>query len=297
MINYKQLHYFWAVAKAGSITQASKTLHLTPQTLSGQIGMLEESLGVALFRRVGRGIELTETGDHALIYAEDIFQVGNALEEMLRYGSKERPRLFRVGISDAVPKSIAYKLLSPALALDEPIKIICREGKLHSLLGELAIHRLDLVLADRAMPYAMDIKGLSYQLGQCGLSFFATENLAKAYNKPFPNNLENAPMLMPGEDSTIRRQLTQWLTDQKIQPKVIGEFDDSALMKEFGQAGVGFFTAPTMIDEEVQRQHTVIKIGQTDEIVESFYSISIERHSSHPAILAINTARQKTCSI
>jgi LysR family transcriptional activator of nhaA len=293
MINYKQFHYFWAVAKAGSITQASKRLHLTPQTLSGQIGILEGSLGVALFRRVGRGIELTETGELALTYAEDIFQAGNALEELLREGSKERPRLFRVGISDAVPKSIAYHLLAPALALDEQIKIICREDKLESLLGELAIHRLDLVLADRAMPSTMDIKGRSYPLAECGLSFFATEKLANTYNKPFPQNLENAPMLIPGEDSTTRRRLTQWLSAQHIQPRVIGEFDDSALMRAFGQAGVGFFTAPTIIDEEVQRQHNVIKIGQTNEIVECFYAISVERRSSHPAVFAINSAAQK----
>ncbi len=290
MINYKQFHYFWAVAKAGSIVRASKQLHLTPQTLSGQIGILEESLGVTLFRRVGRGIELTETGQLALTYAEDIFQTGNALEETLRAGTRERHRLFKVGISDAVPKSIAYRLLAPAMSLDEPIKIICREGKLEPLLGELAIHRLDLVLADRPMPSEIDIKGRSNQLSECGISFFATHALANTYGQKFPQNITKAPLLLPGEDSAVRKRLMQWLSAQRIQPHIIGEFDDSALMRAFGQAGVGVFTAPSIIADEVQKQHDVVKIGQTDEVVERFYAISVERRANHPAVIAINSA-------
>ncbi len=289
MINYKQFHYFWAVAKAGSIVRASKQLHLTPQTLSGQIGILEESLGVPLFRRIGRGIELTETGQLALTYAEDIFQSGNALEEMLRAGSKERHRLFRVGISDAVPKSIAYRLLAPAMALEEPIKIVCREGKLEPLLGDLAIHRLDLVLSDRPMPSEMDIKGRSTLLSECGISFFATDKLAANLDSQFPQKLNGAPILVPGEDSAVRKRLMQWFSNQRIQPKIIGEFDDSALMRAFGQAGVGVFTAPTMIADEVQQQHNVIKIGETNEVIECFYAISVERRANHPAVIAINS--------
>ncbi len=288
MVNYKQLHYFWAVAKAGSIVRASRQLHITPQTLSGQIGILEESLGVSLFRRVGRGIELTETGQLALTYADDIFQTGNALEETLRTGTKERFRLFRVGISDAVPKSIAYRLLAPAMSLKTAIKITCREGKLEPLLGELAIHKLDLVLADRPMPSEIDIKGSSKLLSECGISFFANPELAQKYPAPFPHNINNAPMLMPGEDSTLRKRLMQWLSDQRIHPQIVGEFDDSALMRAFGQAGIGIFTAPTIIADEVLQQHNVIKLGETDEIIERFYAISVEKRASHPAVLAIN---------
>jgi LysR family transcriptional activator of nhaA len=290
MINYKQFHYFWAVAKAGSIVRASKQLNLTPQTLSGQIGILEESLGVTLFRRIGRGIELTEAGQLALTYAEDIFQTGNALEETLRAGPNERRRLFKVGISDAVPKSIAYRLLAPAMLLDEPIKIVCREGKLEPLLGELAIHRLDLVLADRPMPSEIDIKGRSNLLSECGISFFASDALANTYGHQFPQNITDAPLLVPGEDSAIHKRLMQWLSAQRIQPHIVGEFDDSALMRAFGQAGVGIFTAPTMIKDEVQQQHHVIKIGETNEVMERFYAISVERRASHPAVIAINTA-------
>lgn len=288
MINYKQFHYFWAVAKAGSIVRASKQLHITPQTLSGQIGILEESLGVSLFRRVGRGIELTETGQLALTYAEDIFQTGNALEETLHAGAKERYRLFRVGISDAVPKSIAYRLLAPAMTLDEPIKIVCREGKLEPLLGELAIHKLDLVLADRPMPSEIDIKGSSRLLSECGITFFATESLARKLNGTFPHNIDNAPILLPGEDSAIRKRIMNWFSMQRIRPKIIGEFDDSALMRAFGQAGIGVFTAPTLIAEEVLQQHKVVKIGHTDDVTENFYAISVEKRANHPAVLAIN---------
>jgi LysR family transcriptional activator of nhaA len=263
MMNYKQLHYFWAVAKAGSIVRAAKQLHITPQTLSGQIGILEESFGLALFRRVGRGIELTETGELALTYAEDIFQTGVALEETLRAGNKERSRLFRVGISDAVPKSIAYRLLAPAMRLNEPIKIICREGKLEPLLADLAIHKLDLVLADRPMPSEIDIKGRSNQLSECGISFFAAPGLSE-FQQPFPKCIDNAPLLVPGEDSAIRKRLMQWLNTQRLNPKIVGEFDDSALMRAFGQAGIGIFTAPTIIEEEVMQQHKVVKMVMVD---------------------------------
>jgi len=290
MVNYKQLHYFWAVAKAGSIVRASKQLHITPQTLSGQIGILEESLGVSLFRRVGRGLEITETGQLALTYADDIFQTGNALEETLRTGAKQNYRLFRVGISDSVPKSIAYRLLAPAMRLKEPIKIVCREGKLEPLLGELAIHKLDLVLADRPMPSEIDIKGSSKLLSECGISFFGTANFAEKYSSPFPKNINNAPLLVPGEDSTIRKRLMQWLSTQRIHPQIIGEFDDSALMRAFGQAGIGIFTAPSIIEDEVLQQHNVIQLGQTDEVMERFYAISVEKRANHPAVVAINIA-------
>lgn len=293
MVNYKQLHYFWAVAKAGSIVRASRQLHITPQTLSGQIGILEESLGVSLFRRVGRGIELTETGQLALTYADDIFQTGNALEETLRTGAKQSHRLFRVGISDSVPKSIAYRLLAPAMLLTESIKIVCREGKLEPLLGELAIHKLDLVLADRPMPSEIDIKGSSTLLSECGISFFGSADLAEKYGSLFPKNINNAPMLVPGEDSTIRKRLMQWLSAQRIHPQIIGEFDDSALMRAFGQAGIGIFTAPSIIEAEVVQQHNVIKLGQTDGVIERFYAISVEKRASHPAVVAINAATFK----
>lgn len=290
MLNYKQLHYFWRVARSGSIARASEQLDLAPQTLSGQIGLLEDSLKTSLFRRVGRGLELTETGRLALSYAEEIFEIGAEMEQALSGGTVKLPTQFRVGIADVMPKSIVYKLLSPAMSMAEPIKIICKEDKLERLLADLVIHRLDLVLSDRPMPADINIKGYSHKLVECGVSFFATPTLAKQYGKDFPASLNQAPLLVPNLDTAMRERLIRWLDMQRIRPRIVGEFDDSALMKAFGQAGIGIFTAPTMIADEVEHQHGVVSIGQTNEILERFYAISVERRSSHPAVIAINSA-------
>ncbi|MDO9206280.1 MAG: transcriptional activator NhaR [Methylotenera sp.] len=290
MLNYKQLHYFWRVARSGSIARASEQLDLAPQTLSGQIGLLENSLKTTLFRRVGRGLELTETGRLALSYAEEIFEIGAEMEQALSGGTVKLPTQFRVGIADVMPKSIVYKLLAPAMSLAEPIKIICKEDKLERLLADLVIHRLDLVLSDRPMPADINIKGYSHKLVECGVSFFATPTLAKQYSKDFPTSLNQAPLLVPNLDTAMRGRLIRWLDMQRIRPRIVGEFDDSALMKAFGQAGIGIFTAPTMIADEVEHQHGVVSIGQTNEILERFYAISVERRSSHPAVIAINSA-------
>lgn len=293
MMNYKQLRYFWAVAKTGSIVRACEQLNLTPQTISGQIGLLEQTLGVELFRRAGRRLELTETGQLALAYAEEIFQVGGELEEALRTHPGGRQILFRVGIADVVPKSIAYNLLAPAMTLPEPVRIVCREDKLERLLAELAIQRLDLVLADSPMPSEMDVKGYSHKLGECGVTFFATPKLATLHGSDFPRALHGAPMLVPGENTIIRGRLMRWFGERQIQPRIVGEFDDSALMKAFGQSGIGIFIAPSVIADEVQRQYSVKAIGQTDDVSERFYAISMERRLTHPAVVAVTeVARQ-----
>ncbi len=294
MLNYKQLHYFWAVAKTGSIVRACEQLNLTPQTISGQIGLLEETLGVDLFQRAGRRLKLTETGRLALSYAEEIFQVGGRLEEMLRSQPGEHHTLFRVGIADVVPKSIAYRLLAPAMALSEPLRIVCREDKLERLMAELAIQRLDLVIADGPMPPEMDVKGYSHKLGECGITFFAIPKLAALYASGFPHSLQGAPMLVPGENTIVRGRLTRWFGERQIQPRIVGEFDDSALMKAFGQSGIGIFIAPSVIADEVQRQYGVEAIGRVDEVTERFYAISVERRLTHPAVVAVTeTARQE----
>ena len=294
MLNYKHLYYFWQVARAGSIARASEHLELTPQTLSGQIGLLEESLETTLFRRIGRGLELTETGRLALSYADEIFEVGAEMEQALSGGTIQRTMQFRVGIADVMPKSIVYNLLAPAMALAEPIKIICREDKLERLLGELAMHRLDLVLSDRPMLPEMDVKGYSHKLGECGVSFFATPALAEQYGKNFPAGLNHAPLLVPGADTAMRGRLMRWLSSKNITPRIVGEFDDSALKKAFGQAGVGIFTAPSVIASEIEKQYGVVALGQVDEVVDYYYAISVERRFSHPAVVAISEAAQQT---
>lgn len=287
MLNFKHLHYFYAVAKAGAVNRAAEKLHLTPQTLSGQLTQFEERLGVALFRRAGRRLELTETGQLALSYAEELFQVSAELEEVLRGNQEERSLPFRVGIADVVPKSIAHHLLAPTLTLPEPVRLVCREDRLDRLLAELAIHRLDMVLADRPMPPGMDVKGYSHPLGECGVAFFATPDLAARLGEGFPQNLDGAPLLIPGEDSALRAPLMRWLERQGVRPRVVGEFDDSALMKAFGQAGAGVFPAPVASAPDVAGQYGVVKLGETKEIKERFFIISVERRLVHPAVLAV----------
>ncbi|MBS0311029.1 transcriptional activator NhaR [Thiobacillus sp. 0-1251] len=293
MLNYKHLYYFRTVAKAGALNRAAEKLHLTPQTLSGQISAFEERLGVALFRRSGRRLELTDAGRTALIYADDIFQVGAELEDALQNRLAPRAHPFRVGIADVVPKAIAYQLLAPALALAEPVKLVCREDRLEQLAAELSIHRLDMVLADRPLPSTMDIKGYSHPLGECGIAFLAARAIADTLEAAFPANLHGVPFLIPGEDSALRVPLLRWLERKDIQPTVVGEFDDSALMSAFGQAGAGVFPVPITTVQDVMRQYEVIELGRTQEIRERFFAISVERRLSHPAVLAVSEAARQ----
>jgi LysR family transcriptional activator of nhaA len=290
MLNYKHLHYFRTVAKAGAINRAAEKLHLTPQTLSGQISTFETRLGVTLFRRTGRRLELTDAGRTALSYADDIFLVGAELEEALQNRSGARAHPFRVGIADVVPKAIAYQLLAPALTLEEPVKLICKEDRLEQLAAELSIHRLDMVLADRPLPSSMDIKGYSHPLGECGIAFLATRTLAGQLTADFPACLQDTPLLIPGEDSALRVPLLRWLERKDIQPTIVGEFDDSALMSAFGQAGAGVFPVPLTTAAEVMRQYDVVEVGQTLDIRERFFAISVERRLSHPAVVAVSEA-------
>jgi len=293
MLNYRQLHYFWVVARTGSIVRACEQLNLTPQTISGQISLLEQTFGVELFRKAGRQLELTEAGRRTLPYAEQMFQLGNELEAMLRTQPNEQQRLLRVGVADVVPKSIVYRLIAPTMELDEPIRITCREDKLERLLADLAIQRLDLVISDSPMPSHLDIKGYSQKLGECGISFFATAALAARHADDFPRCLHGAPLLIPWQESVVRSRLLRWFAEQHLHPRIVGEFDDSALMQAFGQSGSGIFIAPSVIAEEVCRQYGVELIGQTDAVSESFYAISVERKVKHPGIVAITEGARR----
>ncbi|MBZ0104910.1 MAG: transcriptional activator NhaR [Sulfuricella denitrificans] len=292
-LNYRHLHYFWTVAKAGGVTRASERLHLTPQTISGQLTLFEEVLGEKLFKRSGRSFELTEAGQMVFSYADEIFSLGQELEEFLHHRPTGRPLQFSVGVTDSVPKALAYQLLEPAIQIEPPPRIICREGKVTDLLAELAVHRLDIVIADCPMPRSIDVRGFSHLLGECGLTFFATEELARQHAGPFPQCLDSAPLLLPGEDVAVRSRLTRWLSDRRIRPRITGEFDDGALMKAFGQAGAGIFSAPSAIAEQVIRQYEVVSIGATDDVIEQFYAISVERKLTHPAVVAISHAARQ----
>ena len=293
MVNYKHLHYFWAVAREGGVARASERLHLTPQTISGQLSLLEKYLGVDLFTRVGRNLELTEHGRLVLSFADEIFSLGGELEEAIHQLPDGRPQLFRVGVVDVVPKSIAHRVLEPALQMPEPVRMICREASLDTLLAELAVHRLDLVLADRPIPATVSTRGFSHKLGECAVSFFATQKLEKKLKGDFPRSLDGAPILLPSSGSQLRSGIDQWLDKHRIHPRMIAEFDDSALMKAFGQEGAGIFIAPAAIKAEVERQYQVTEIGRVDEVKARFYAISIERRVLHPVVsIVVEAARE-----
>jgi LysR family transcriptional regulator, transcriptional activator of nhaA len=289
-INFKHLYYFWVVAKAGSIARAAEQLHLTPQTISGQLTLFETTQNEALFKKSGRNLVLTEAGQMVLSYAEEIFALGQELQEVLQHRPTERSLQLRVGVADVVPKAVAYRLLEPALNLPQTLRINCREGKVESLLADLATHKLDIVLTDSPMPPTVNVRGFNHLLGECGISFFATTALRQQHAAPFPECLNGAPMLLPGEDSALRHQLTQWMNEHNIVPRIAGEFDDSALMSAFGQAGAGFFAAPSTIGDMLKRQFDVENIGSTDEIRHQFYAITVQRKLTHPAVLAISHA-------
>lgn len=290
MINFKHLHYFWMVAKQGSITKASEHLHITPQTISGQISLLEEQLGKALFSKVGRNLELTDTGHMVLSYADEIFSLGSELEQSVRIASGDRTQLLRVGIADSIPKSIAYRLLAPAMSLEDPTRLVCKENSLEDLLGELALHKLDMIIADGPIPPHLAVRGFNHFLGECGTSFMAAPNLIEQVEGGFPACLRGAPFLIPSDQSLIQIQLLQWLEKHHLHPKIMGEFDDRALMKTFGQAGAGVFIVPSAIAEEVAKQFQVEIIGSTEEIREQFFAIATEQRLSNPAIIAITDA-------
>ena len=290
-MNYKHLHYFWAVAKAGGIVRAAKQLHISPQTLSGQIKLLEGRLGSALLRKQGRGVELTDEGRVALGYADQIFALGAELSAQLGQTREAGQALdFRVGLADSVHKAIAYRLLEPALAVGPQVRLICHEGKFQDLLGQLAVQRLDLVLADEPMGRQVSVKAFNHPLGATAMSFFAAPALKRSLAKRFPQCLNGAPMLLQGRASALRQRVDAWLATQQLLPQVVGEFDDAALMKAFGGEGRGVFMAPTVLEAETSAQYGVVVVGRSSELVEEFYAVSVERRITHPCVAAITQA-------
>ena len=291
-LNYKHLRYFWMVAKTGSIVRASEQLYCSPQSISGQLGELENSLGVQLLKKAGRGLELTEMGRKIFSYADEIFSLGTELLEVAHQQPVKKSTPFRIGITDSVSKSIAYQVIEPVLHLDEPIRLICREGKLASLLSEMSVNQLDLVIADRPMPANLNVRAHNHLLGESKLAIFAAKILIETYSesKPaaiFPYHLHGAPFLLPGEDFTYQKKLIAWFEAKKIYPTIVGEFDDGALLKSFGQAGAGFFAAPLAIADYICRQYAVEQVGHIDTVTEQLYAITTERRLTHPAVIAI----------
>ena len=292
-LNYHHLLYFWMVAREGSIARACEQLHLAQPTISSQLRKLETSIGEKLFKRVGRNLVLTETGQLVFRYADDIFALGRELTDVLRGRPTGSPLRFYVGVADVLPKLIAFRLLEAALHLPEPVQITCEEGKLDYLLMELAGHRLDVVLSDQQLGAMVHVRAYSHLLGQCGVSVFGTPALARKYLARFPKSLNGAPMLLPMRNTALRRSMDQWFDSEDIQPKVVGEFEDSALLNVFGAANVGLFTAPSAIEKEVCRQYRVRLLGELPVVQERYYAISPERKLKHPAVAAISEAARQ----
>jgi LysR family transcriptional activator of nhaA len=295
-MNYKHLHYFWRVAHAGSIARASELSHVTPQTISEQLHELEESLGVKLFERRGRRLELTETGTLALSYADRIFAMGAEAQAVLRGVGSAGSVHFRVGIADVVPKALAYRFIEPAVHIGRAVHLTAREWKLADLLAELAVHRLDMVVADTPIPAGMSVRAFNHRLGDSGLSFFASAALAAELSAGFPRSLHARPFLMPGQDSAVHGRLLQWFEVHTIEPDLIAEFDDAALMNAFGTAGLGVFAAPSVLRDDLSRQYAVQEIGRTRDIRQEFFVISVQRRDTHPCVKAVLDSAQSLLS-
>lgn len=293
-LNYHHLLYFWTVAREGSIARACERLHLAQPTISAQIRALEKSLGEPLFERSGRRLVLTEVGRLVYRYADEIFTLGRELRDTIKgrpVGG--RPLRLRVGVADALPKQVAYRLLEPALRLDEPLQIICFEGKPDSLLADLALHALDIVLSDTPLGPGAKVRAFSHQLGECGVTVMGTPAVIQRLQGEFPASLNDAPMLLPTDNTTLRRSLEQWFDGLGLRPRIVAEFEDTALLKVFGQAGLGLFVIPSVVEAEVRQQYQVEVVGRTEAIRERFYAISIERKLKHPAVLAISEVARR----
>lgn len=283
-LNYKHLHYFWVVAQEGSITRAAERLGVAVQTISGQLSLLERQLGKALFNSQGRGLVISEAGRAALGYADQIFQLGEALVDAVQHSEGESTLRLRAGISDGIPKLLAYQLLSTVTAMPSDVRLICDEGEFETLLADLALHRLDVVLTDRSAPVGGNLKVFSSRLGDFDTGLFATADLAERYRTGFPLSLDGAPMLLPTRHNALRGRIDRWLENTGIRPKIVGEFEDSALLNTFGRGGLGIFPAPLALTEQVASQLDGRALGAMTGVSEQIYAISNERRIRHPAV-------------
>ncbi|MFC0251215.1 LysR family transcriptional regulator [Massilia consociata] len=287
MINYKHLHYFHAVATHGTVARAAEHLHVSAQAISMQLQVLEDQLGEELFKKKGRVLELTEAGKTVLRYAEQIFDLGNELEQAVRRGGFTEEETLRVGICDMIAKTMAFRLLQPAREAGLAMRLICREGRFEDLMVDLTAHKLDLVISDQGLPTGGTIRGYTHLLGSSTLTVLGHPDLCRAWPGEFPQRLKGAPFLLPGQDAAIHSQLGSWFETHGLRPIVVGEFDDGALLKSFARAGTGFMVVPTVLSEIVGAENELEAVGMIDSIVEQFYAVSVERREHHPAVRRI----------
>lgn len=289
-LNYKHLYYFWVVAQEGSITRAAERLGVAIQTISGQLSLLERQLGKALFNSQGRGLVLNDVGRTALGYADQIFQLGDALVDAIENCDSESTLRLRAGISDGLPKLLAYRLLAPTTRMPVDLRLICDEGEFETLLADLALHRLDIVLTDRPAPVSGTIKVFSSRLGDFATALYGTPELRERYTADFPRSLNGAPLLLPTRHNALRGRIERWLESQDLRPKIVGEFEDSALLNTFGRGGLGLFPAPLLIADQIEASFNARPLGAMDGVSEQIYAIANERRIRHPAVEALYAA-------
>ncbi len=288
-LNYHHLRYFWVVAKEGGLRKAAEKLHVSQPTISVQIAALEGVLEEKLFRRGGRALALTEAGHRVLSYAEEIFSLGEELLDAARQQPSARLLRVHIGITDSLPKLLSYEIIKPIFRLEQPVQAVCREGKAADLLGQLAAHRLDIVLADEPAPSSLPIKVFNHLLGECGVTFCAERKLAATLKRKFPKPLNDAPVLLPTSNTALRQSLEKWFQAEDLRPRLMAEFDDAALMKIAAVDGLGFFALPTLVVKEAVAHYGFEIIGRTEDCRQQFYAISAERKLTHPAVLAITS--------
>lgn len=286
-VNFHHLLYFWVVAREGGLVPAGKVLRLSHPTLSAQIHALERHLGEKLFTKVGRKLALTEVGRVVFRYADEIFTLGREMVDTVKGRATGQPLRLNVGVVDLVPKLVVRRLLQPALSLPEPVKVVCYEDSYETLLADLSMHTLDIVIADAPVPTGSSVRAFNHPLGETGVTFFGAKSLASTLKRGFPASLEGAPLLLPLESSALGRALAQWFQRNGVKPKVVGEFEDSALLKVFGADGLGLFPAPAVVEDEVCRQYGVHVVGRAPHVKERFYAVSVERRLKNPAVVAI----------
>jgi LysR family transcriptional activator of nhaA len=288
-LNYHHLRYFWMVAREGSLRKAAETLRVSPPTISAQIAALEGVLGEKLFRRSPRGLTLTETGHQAFSYAEEIFALGQDFLHSVKQQPTARPLRVNIGIADSLPKLVSHEIIKPIFHLSQPVQAVCLENKTSDLLAQLAVYRLDIVLADEPAPSALPLKTFNHLLGESSVTFCAERKLALRLRRQFPCSLHNESMLLPTSGTALRRTLEQWFQKQGIHPRVVAEYDDAALRKVAAADGLGCFPLPTVVVGEAVTRYGFQPIGQAAGCDVQFYAISAERKLTHPAVVAITS--------
>ena len=286
-LNYHHLLYFHTVAREGSIVKASALLSLTPPTISGQIKVLEGAVGAHLFERQRRRLVLTDMGRTVYKYADEIFGIGRELMDVIRHRPAGRPVRLVVGVADVMPKLIVRRVLEPVLHMPGGMRLVCREDTPQHLLAALALHELDVVLTDAPMPPDVRVKAYNHLLGESHVSLFALPALARSLARHFPKSLDGVPVLLPSAHTALRRSLDQFFAAHAISPRIVAEFDDSALLKVFGEDGVGVFPAPSVLERDICDRYGVRVVGRLTDVKERFYAISVERRLTHPAVVAM----------